>query len=354
MERKRVRKKEIDYFPSGSTLLNCACSDNPFGAYKPGTIVTVPGSSASGKTALLLTAMAEASISKKYRDYDFFHDDCEEAMSFDIKKIFGRKLAEMIQPPGGFDKEGDPVNSNTIQDFKNFVLNKCKNENPFLYVLDSFDSLTSEEELKKEYAKAIKAAKTDEAIKAIAGSYKTEKAKVAGEILRMIKKNLKKTRSILFIIQQERDKINTGPFSRGSKKTTSGGRAPFFYSSHQVWLNKIKTLKATNDRKTGQLVMAKVTKNKITGKLREVVFPIYYDYGVDDIGSCVDFLINEGWWKKKERTIICDDLDIAGSRSTLIKNIEENNLENELKKITGKCWLQIEEETKLNRKRRFG
>ena len=28
---------------------------------------------------------------------------------------------------------------------------------------------------------------------------------------------------------------------------------------------------------------------------------IYPSYGIDDIGSCIDYLVKEAWWEKKEK-----------------------------------------------------
>lgn len=353
---KVIERKEIDIsilIPSGSTMLNLACSDNPYGAFALGRIVTLPGGSASGKTMLMLTMLAECANDERFDNYNLIYDDGEETCDgFDIKYLFGNKLARIIEPPK-YDENKDPVYSETIQDFKANILTRIKAKKPFIYILDSLDSLTTDEELKKEYLKALAKAKDPDAVKELKGSYKTEKAKAIGETLRMINNRLKHTRSTLFIVQQERANIG---IAFGSTKTTSGGMAPFFYSSHQVWLNKksiitkeVKKLK----RKTGNVIIAKVTKNKITGKLREVEFDTYYDYGIDDLSSCIDFLVLAKHWKKIDAIIRANDFDLSGSKKDLIDKIEERKLQNEVQVITGNVWLEIEEALRLNRERKY-
>lgn len=357
-EKKIERKAPIDtsiLIPSGSTLVNCACSDNPYGAFALGRIVTLPGGSVGGKTMLALTMMAECASDSKFDEYDLIYDDGEEAADhIDVSYLFGQKVKKRIQPPT-IDENNEPIYSETIQDFKANILTRCVDSaKPFIYVLDSLDSLTSDEELAKEYKKAIAKATSPEAVKELKGSYKTEKAKHLGEAIRMINGKLKKTKSALFLVQQIRANIGA---SFGRQTTTSGGHAPFFYSTHQVWFSKIAPHTRTVNklkRKIGSHTKAEITKNKITGKERDVEFDIYYDYGIDDIASCIDFLIKAGHWKKEKETIIAHDLEFKAGRSGLIGKIEDARLEKELQKITGKIWNEVEDSLLLNRSRKFG
>lgn len=352
----KVKKETVDtstLIPSGSTMLNLACTDNPHGAFVLGRIVTLPGGSASGKTMLMLTMLAECANDKRFDDYDLIYDDGEETCDgFDIPYLFGSKLVDRVIAPQ-YNENDEPLHSETIQDFKANILIKAKDKKPFIYILDSLDSLTTDEELKKEYRQALIKAKDPDAVKELKGSYKTEKAKAIGETLRMINSQIKHTKSALFIVQQERANIGV---MFGSKKTTSGGKAPFFYSTHQVWLNmktsitkEVKKLK----RKTGNTITAKVKKNKVTGKLRDVEFDIYYDYGLDCVGSCVDFLVSSGYWKKSGKIILANDLDLEEPKNKLVEKIESEGLQKKLQEVTGKAWLEIEDALKLNRNRRF-
>jgi len=358
---KNPARKEIStetLIPSGSTMLNLACSDNPFAAYGLGKIITMPGSSSSGKTILMLTAMAEMAIDSRFDDYQFYYDDGEESLAFDMDYLF-KCLVGRLTPPGGYDNDEEPIYSNTIQDFKANILSKCQEKKSFIYVLDSLDALTTDEELEKEYKKAILMAKGDiAAIKALTGSYNTEKAKILGQALRMINGAIKKTNSALFIVQQIRQKIGV---VFGKKTTTSGGNAPFFYSSHQAWLDKLGQIKDPKyGLKIGNKVKAGITKNKITGKLRDVEFDVYYDYGIDDVGSMVDYLCTSKTWKKGGARITpigFSDIESGGEtfyKKDLVKIIEKENAENDIKKLCGETWNHIEEAVKLSdRKRKY-
>jgi recombination protein RecA len=316
---------------TGSTLLNLALSDTTDGGFSLGRIVNVIGDSSSGKTMLALTTLAESArlIKPKY-------NDVEAACSFDLGRLFGMSLAEAL--------ETEDPHSDTIEDFQEDIHKWIKEEAPFIYVLDSLDALTSEEDAKKLGEKLEARAKGQKA----KGTYSMAKPKLMSEILRQINKGLDDAGSLLIVVSQTRDNINPMSFV---KKYRSGGKALEFYCSHVLWMaieGKIK--------KKGQIIgvntKVKVTKNKLTGKVREVEFPIYYDLGIDDVGSCVDWLIKNGFWKKKGQKISTKKFGEL-TREKLIKTIEDKNLEPRLRKLVGHSWLKVEESLKLNRKRRY-
>tara|TARA_Y100000310_G_scaffold137866_1_gene136811 strand:+ start:268 stop:1296 length:1029 start_codon:yes stop_codon:yes gene_type:complete len=328
--------------PSGSSLLDLACSDSIKGAFPLGKVVNIIGDSSAGKTMLALSMFAEMNDRIGFDNYKFIYDDVERALEFDVQNLFG-EVSRRIEPPALDDDE--KLYSDTIQDF--FVnLKSWLNEgDPFIYVLDSFDALTSEQEEEKvdKFVKAhLKGEKS-------AGSYGMDKARMSSQILRMVKGLVADTDSLVVIISQTRDNID--PFSF-EKKKRSGGRALKFYSSHEIWLaNKAKLKK--KDRVIGNQVQAKVSKNKLTGKVRVVEFPVYYDYGVDSIGSAIDFLSKERWKAKTKNKINAPEFEFEGSRQKLIDYIEINDSETELFGILEDEWQEIEESLKLNRKRKY-
>ena len=354
------------YIPLGSKMLDIACSDTCKGGAVAGRYINLIGDSSAGKTIVVLSMLAEMSINPIFDNYRFIYDDAEEANSFDMHKLFGQKLVDRLEPPRWANSVNEvtgeivkvPMNSDTIQEFQMHIFDAIdhKSNKPFIYILDSFDSITSKDEIETTYANMEARRKgTKEA-----GTYGVDKPKLAGQILRMIKGKLKATNSFLVIISQTRDDIN--PATR-STKTRSGGRALKFYASHEIWLATISKIKKTalgHDRIIGVNVRAKITKNKLTGKLREVDFPIMYSYGVDDIGACFDFIMSTDHWKKEKNTITTHDLldpikarPLEGTREKLIGLIEEYGLENELFNIASVRWGIIEQQVTPKRKSKF-
>ncbi len=341
--------------PSGLTLLNCAASDNPFGAFALGQIVTVPGASQGGKTILMLNMLAAICQDSRFDEYDLIYDDSEETVDrFDIPYLFGKVVQERMMPP---DWDDDfPLYSNTIQDLKENLLGRITESKPFIYILDSLDTLTTGEELEREYKRLLAKATDDEAVKALKGSYKTEKAKACTELLRMVNGRLKATKSALFIVQQIRSKIGASKFEK--QWTTSGGKAPFFYSVHQIYMSKVKTHNpkiGSMKLKIGSRSRLEFIKNKLTGKERTVEIDVFTDFGMDDIGSCIDYLTDTKTWKKKGGYITPGG--VYGDQSYLKKDlrhkIHNDDLMESVQIAVGKAWLEVEATFRPDMPRRF-
>lgn len=345
-KRKTTGNVPSELLPTGSTILNCILADNPYGGWRKGTIANLIGDSSAGKSILAFTTFA-AINQIGHDEYRFIYDDAECAKdSFNADKLFGKSTMERIESPR-IDSEGEPVYSDTIEDFHMHVKDAIDAKEPFIYILDSFDSLDAEDDEKK-IEVALKAKRKGN--KDVPGSYGTAKPKKSSAILRNIRADIKKTNSLLIIVSQIRDNLNAGTF--GSKKTRSGGRALKHYSWYEIWLHLGMQIKS-KERMIGVESLPKVSKNRQTGKNRNGIITIYYDLGIDDVGSCVDFLIKEEYWKKTKQTINASEIDFKGTKQKLIEYIENNNLETELHEAVGTCWNEIEDSLKLNRKKRF-
>ena len=340
-KRDKIAVKELA--PTGSVLLNLALSDHTEGGFQIGKMANIIGDSSSGKTFLCLSVFAESNKKSRFKKHRFIFDDAESANEFDMDRLFGAGTAKRIEPPRIVD--GEDVHSDTIQDFYDHVTDAIEKGDPFIYILDSFDALDAEEDQKKikEQKKARRSGKD------ASGSYGMAKPKIASSIFRDICTDLKTTESILIIISQTRDNIDPMSFA---KKTRSGGNALKFYSTHEIWLANKGSIKSRNID-IGNLVKAKVSKNKLTGKHRVIEFPLYYDYGVDSIQGAVNFLVTEKHWTKTKLTIHATDLDIEGTVQKIIEQIEEKGLEDKLSGIVQKVWNNIEDSLKLQRKPKY-
>ena len=355
-----------DFLSSGSTLLNLALTNHPDCGWKLGRMANVIGDSGAGKTVLCVTSIAETCNDKSKSDVNTKFDDAEHAFEFNVKKMFGKatkERLEMIDPP-----------SENIEHFSDNLSDAIKEGEPFIYVLDSFDSLGCEDDTKHiENERLIRQGKSKAKSK---GSYGTAKPKLASQLLREECGKLSDSKGALLIISQTRDNLNAFSFE---KKTRSGGKALKFYATHEVWVIYTGAIKEKN-RQIGAETEIKVRKNKITGKKRTIKLNVYDDYGLDNIGSCVDFLIEEKRWtfagkdkeaaKKKVARVakeedeksavgkLIDTKDDLGdylpmSRAKLIQTIEDDELEEELKKATAACWWDIEQSLKPKRKAKY-
>lgn len=349
-------RQEQRLIPSGCTVLNCALSDCAFGGFGQGKIANIIGESSAGKTMIAETLLAEMANDPRYDDYDLYLDDSEHALEMDIAGLFGSKAEKRIKAPR-YSSDGEPLYSDTVEQWYARILSLLAEGRPFVYVLDSLDTLTdaSEYDQASELSKA--AAKLDDNDQlTMPGSYGMAKAKLMSQILRTLKGALAKTNSTLIIISQTRDNPNARPGT--PTKRRAGGKALEFYCTHTVWLTVTKTHKAGKkgaEEIIGRQVEAKVTKNKLTGKVRSVCFDIFYDYGVDDIGSCIDFLVKYGVIKQKGAYLDASCLGYTESmyRSKLIEVLEEEDNMQQLRELVHSCWQEKESALSLNRAPRF-
>jgi RecA/RadA recombinase len=336
-------------------MLNLAFSDSIRGGWPLGRINTLPGQSAAGKTVLVLSTFCEAALDSRFDEYELIYDDVERRCDFNMGKLFP-PLIDRLQTPSGMmysnlkDKSDESGISVTIQDLRNRMLLLKKNRKKFVYIADSLDSFSSDEELEKEMRRAIASAKSADAANKIAGSFNAEKAKILGQIMRMINDVVADTDSLFILTQQLRQKMN--PMPGQSPWITSGGESPYYYSHVRPYLSK-KGFHKEKGCKIGVVSQVRMDKNSITGKLRDVEFDIYYDLGIDDIGSQVSFLIDQGHWKSGA-WITADDLELKeNGKDKLIRKIEEMGYEGKLRRIVQSVWNEREESLLLNRKSRY-
>jgi RecA/RadA recombinase len=347
MKRKTVRPHEVNrvFMPTGSILFNMALSENPFGGAVGGRVLNIVGDSGAGKSILATTILAASHADPRLAKYRFYRDDTEEADSFDMVHLFGQGLADRIEPPDGTREE--PKNSERLDQFEAFLYRALDN-GPCIYVLDSLDALTTKEEMERTAANVKKVLNDKETD----NSYGMEAAKKMSSILRQIDSKLAKNNSLLIIVSQTR--ANIVKFSP-VKLTRSGGQALEFYASYVAWLTKCEMIRENKHKRViGVHTEIKVSKNKVTGKVRELPMYIFYDYGMDDIRANIEWMIEEGFWTQaKGGNITAEELNTSGSLAELIRHVEENHMEDTLADIVGRCWMQIEEDIKLQRKARF-
>lgn len=356
----KVHEKHSDPIPeshflrTGSTLLDLAISGSLKGGFTKGRYFWMVGDSSSGKTFLMLTCFAEACRNPEFDNYRLIYDNGEDGALMDMNRYFGSRMAARLEPPA--TENGMPVYSETIEDFY-FNIDDALNEaektgKPFIYGLDSMDNLGS----KYSEAKFQEAKNASRGGKKAKGDYGDGKAKINSTRIRSVISRLRKTGSILIILSQTRDVMDAGIFDE--KQTFAGGHALKFYSTVQLWssvADKIKKTVRDREMVVGVNCRVKIKKNRITGKERQIMFPIYYDSGIDDTGGMVDFLVYWGHWKKdKAGRIDAGEFECKEMlTNALIAWIEENDKVDQLRDITKMVWDEVEEKAAVNRKPRY-
>jgi len=351
--RKKPKKeslpKEKDGLSTGSTVLNLACSGNPTWGYQRGKYYLLVGDSASGKTFLALSAFAEAGGNKAFDRHRFIYDNGEGGALMDLSRFFGGAVADRLEPPA-VSEDGEATFSTTVEEFYYRLDNALDQGDPFIYILDSMDLLSSEAEWDK-FEERKDAWETG---KSTTGSYGDGKAKQNSSNLRRVVSRLAETGSILIIIAQTRDNIGFG--AQFNPKTRSGGHALRFYATLELWTSQKGHIKSTykgKQREQGITCSVRVKKNRVTGRDRTADFPIYHSFGIDDVGGCVDYLVEEKYWTETKGKVKAKEFDYEGSTEGLVQKIEAENREPELKALVAEVFAEIEEACAVKRKARY-
>ncbi len=342
------------FLSTGSTLLNLACSGRAEGGFLKGHYYHFVGDSQSGKTFLVLTCLAEAAASPHFSKYRLIYDDTEGGALMDFRRFFGAKAAARIEPPAR-DKEGNAVYSQRVEEFYWHVDDAVRAKRPFIYVLDSQDGLTSKAEVDKfqKDKRAIRRQKAEGDDAKVKGSYGDGKAKAHSSDLRQLIRPLQDTGSILLVVNQSR-----ASFDMFEKSTYSGGTALLFYATLQLWSSVRETITRQvmgKKRQIGTLCKVRVKKNRVVGRDRSVLVPVYHSFGIDDVGSMVDYLVDEGQWERDGDTITVSGLgkEFDATREALIRRIESEGWEQDVRDLVAMAWDRIEAACVVERKARY-
>ena len=341
-----VVDKPSIWIPSGSTLMDLVVGGGRGEGYEAGMVVNFCAPSGAGKSFACCEIIANAR--HLYKDKcKWIYDDCESGLTFNTEDLYGFSILPE-----------KPVRSITIQNcFGNIMqfLSGLKDDEFGIYVVDSLDGITSEEIEGQIDARMEAHAKDKEYTK---GSYQGEKPKFLSSVfLPKIAEVCHRKNCLVILVSQLRDNIGAGLYA--PKDRVSNGRALLFYSDARIWFTSKQTVEV-NDRAIGYILH--VTTKKMRGPRpgREAMVSLYFSYGIDNVGTNVDFLYDlrtpeRGELKKTEAKALDWEGQIV-SRDDLIALIEINNLEDKLSAKVRAKWNELETEAEAvvaSRKRRF-
>lgn len=389
------------YFQTGCRVLDKVLGGNKNVLGVPaGKFINIVGDKSAGKTFLAneFIAWAKYNLGDKFK---WCYDDCESGYSFNTEELYGFEII-----PQNIE---DRVHSENVEDaFCNIVrfTESLKKDEFGIYVLDSLDGLTSyeQDERAEERLKAF-----DEGKQLTKGTYGMGKQKyLSQEFCPQLCSAIEKKNVLVIIISQIRENVDMFSFEKFSR---SGGKAIDFYAHSVLWLATTKKI-LKKDTSVGVTVKAKTTKSKTPRPFRECFFSFLYDYGLDSIGTNIDYLFDlrtdKGELNKKacaiqwggnndldkktlkdflsENTLLekyensryvdMDGTDTENmfafiqskkdykqkfnekfgdtmTREELITWIEENGKENELEERVDSKWEDFEDSIKSNRKKKY-
>jgi len=278
------QKKKSLRAKTGCILMDILVGGGSGEGYPFGRIINIVGDKSSGKTFLALEIIA-ACYHRYGNRLKWVYDDCESGFSFDTKYLYGFE----IMPPD----EEDRFRSRRVEDLYNHYRefkDSLEKKEYGIYVVDSLDGLTSREQ---EKIGTNRFSKYEEGKDFDQGSYKMGKAKfLSQDFFPEAAEWTEEKNILLVIISQTRDKID----SLFKQQTRSGGKAMDFYAHTVLWLSHVRDIE-TKGRPIGAIVKAFNKKSKTPRPRRSIFFSFLFDLGLDDIGTCVDFLF-ELWTEK--------------------------------------------------------
>ena len=375
--------------------------------YPAGRIINICGDKSTGKTFLCneIIAKAHYQYGEKFK---WMYADCERGYSFDTENLYGFTIHD----------ENSDAPENVEQAY--YCIRKfaegLKDDEFGVYVLDSLDALTSDEQDKRADERIATMEKGKEFDK---GTFGMGKAKyLSQEFFPQLCKVLENKNILLIIVSQIRD--NTDMFSF-EKYSRSGGKALDFYCHMVIWLATAKKMtieKGEQKAVIGGTNKLKVTKGKVPRPFRECFYTYLYDYGLDSIATGVDYLfdirtktgdistpaakacawendpnkkpmsspevrqwlIDNKWYDKaggyretlaegekfsletamryinsdpEKKRLFDETFALVMDRDSLIKYIEDNGLEEELDRRVEEKWESFEDSLSSGRKRKY-
>ena len=243
-------KLDVPAISTGALSLDLALG---IGGLPRGRVIEIFGPESSGKTTLTLSVIAQT---QKIGGVAAFID-AEHAFDSIYAKKVGVNLDELLisQPDTGeqaLEIAETLVRSNAVD----------------VIVIDSVAALTPRAEIEGE----------------MGDSHMGLQARLMSQALRKLTAAISKSKTCMIFINQIREKIGV---MFGNPETTPGGRALKFYSSVRIDLRRINQIKS-GEEIVGNLVRARVVKNKVAAPFREAEFEIYYSEGISRVANILE------------------------------------------------------------------
>jgi len=282
---------DIPAIPTGSLTLDLALG---IGGIPRGRVIEIFGPEASGKTTLTLSIINQ--IQQMNGVAAFI--DAEHAFDATYAKKVGIKLEDLLisQPDTGeqaLEITETLVRSNAVD----------------LVVIDSVAALTPRAEIEGE----------------MGDSHMGLQARLMSQALRKLTAAINKSKTCVIFINQIRMKIGV---MFGNPETTTGGNALKFYASVRIDLRRKDPIKQ-GEQIIGNIIRAKIVKNKVAAPFKEAFLETYFDEGISraadilELGVQYNVIEKGGAWFSFENEKIGQGKDNA--RKFLKDNAKASN-----------------------------
>lgn len=315
-----------DRILTGCDLLDIVVGGAPgtFG-FVPGTIVNFIGDSSAGKSFVKNEVIAASYHSRGGKKFKWFSDDTETGDTFDTTGLYGFDIM-----PDDRKILGKPVNhSQTVEEMDAKVglfLDSLRPGDTGIYAVDSLDGLTDQNKQSRsdKRQKQLEQGKDVES----EGTYNLEAHKfLSQDFFKNKHMALDDKNALLIIVSQTREKLDAMAFGQKWRVTADG--AMKFYCHTRLLLKGVKQITRA-DRVVGMVVEATAIKSKTPRPFRKCRFSLYFDYGIDNIGSNLDYLYDLRTPQGELQKTACKSIAWDAQASKTLPNLREWLKENKL------------------------
>lgn len=305
-------KKEVSpryYFSAGSTLLDLAIGEG--GGVPSGIMVEVSGWESTGKTAI---GAAIGGSCQRLGGVVVLYD-IEATFDYRQNSLYGLDARRILTPsssPGTIEETFDQIKN---------LLNKT-NEKCYCFIIDSLAALETLEEAGSSFSTPTMG---------------TQRARKFSQVLRSMANLIQKKQATLVFINQLRKNIGQ---QWGRNESSPGGRAIRFYCSLRILLRQEGKIKE-NKNIIGIDIETEIIKNKVGIPYRKANFPLYFNYGIDDLESCVIFIRgNSDRLGKKGEKFRFDCIE-EKSLIKFLNRLEREDKIGNLRKMVKEIWDEV-------------
>lgn len=350
LERPNKDQRGAYWVSSGSDLMDLVVGGGRGMGYETGMSIIFEANSSAGKSFLAHEVIA-AAYHKYGPKFKWEYLDCESGCTFDSRVMWGVE----VMPPAVEDRKRPETIEECFSTIMAF-LNKLEGDEFGVLIVDSIDGLLSEagdDRANKRVEAFEKGKEFDEK------SYGMEKAKyLSQEFWPKINSEIEKKNCILIGVSQYREA--QGQY--GSVKKISNGQAITYYPHARVKFTKKNDI-VVKGRAIGAVIEVETIKMKGPWPYRSCFVTLYFTKGIDNTATNIDYLFD---FRTKERGELSKTSQTGLSwkegmdkmdRETMIRYVEENNLEGELRDRVIVRWYEEEKEAAKQlegRKSRYG
>jgi recombination protein RecA len=250
-----------DFVSTGATMLDVAISNRPNGGIAVGRITELTGLEGSGKSLIGAQLIANTQL----RGGVGVLIDTETAVNAEFFKAVGIDMNKLVYVQLQTVEEIFDAITTIIESVRK---DPKKRDKIVTIVVDSVAAASTKKEMEADFGK---------------DGYATDKAIIISKAMRKITGLLGRERIALVFTNQLRQKMNAMAFS--DPWTTSGGKAIAFHASTRLRLSLLGKISNSSGDVIGVKVKANVVKNRLGPPHRTAEFEIYFNRGIDDLGS---------------------------------------------------------------------